>query len=62
MDTPRKRTYWGHQCRQLADGYRVLKSPLAEPFSAAAEHYQESEPSADPPNKPDRSSAHDATR
>jgi hypothetical protein len=47
----RERPHRGNHYRQLADGYRALKSPLAETFSAAAEHYQKSEPPAEPADK-----------
>jgi hypothetical protein len=49
----RERPHRGHHYRQLAEGYRVLKSPLAETFSAAAEHYQESDPPVESPDKLD---------
>jgi hypothetical protein len=32
----------------MAAGYQLLRSPLADSYSAAAEHYQESDPPIDP--------------
>jgi hypothetical protein len=41
-----KRTHRGVKYDALAEGYKILKSPLADSFSAAAEHYEK----ADAPN------------
>jgi hypothetical protein len=62
MRKPRDRTHRGDHYRQLAEGYRALKSPLAETFSAVAKHYQEADPSVRPPDKRDERLANDATR
>jgi hypothetical protein len=49
----RKRTERGEQYQAMAAGYRILRSPLADSYGAAAEHYRES----DPPLEPTGSSA-----
>lgn len=58
----RERTQRCDYYRQLAAGYRALRSPLAETFSAAAEHFQESDPPAQPADRLDRRLAHDTPR
>ena len=60
MSSSHKRMHRSHQYRQLAEGYRALKSPLAETFSAAAEHYLNSEQSIDWPDKLDEPPTHEA--
>ena len=37
---PLKRTKRGAKYETLAEGYRIMKSPLAETFDAAAEHFE----------------------
>jgi hypothetical protein len=44
MGKSRKRTKRGDQYQAMATGYRILRSPLADSYGAAAEHYQESDP------------------
>jgi hypothetical protein len=44
----RKHTKRGDHYRTMAEGYQILKSPLAEAYNAAAEHYQESDPPREP--------------
>jgi hypothetical protein len=41
MKAPRKRTPRGVKYDALAHGYRILKSPLAQSFEAAADHFEE---------------------
>jgi hypothetical protein len=52
MAKSRKRTKRGDHYQTMAAGYQILKSPLADSYSAAAEHYQESDPPVDPPHNP----------
>jgi hypothetical protein len=61
MSRLRERPHRGSHYRQLADGYRALKSPLAEAFSAAAEHYQKSELPAESADKRVERFARDAS-
>jgi hypothetical protein len=44
MKTPRKRTRRGIKFDALADGYKILNSPLAQTFRATAEHFDETDP------------------
>ena len=44
MKTRRKRTVRGTEYRALAEGYAILKSPVAESFGQAADHYDETDP------------------
>ena len=44
MKNPRKRTRRGIKFDTLADGYKILNSPLAQTFRAAAEHFDETDP------------------
>ena len=44
MKKPRKRTRRGIQFDALADGYKILNSPLAQTFRATAEHFDETDP------------------
>jgi hypothetical protein len=43
-----KRPRRGHRYRALAYGYKILKSPIADSFKAAAEHYDPSDHPLDP--------------
>jgi hypothetical protein len=43
-----KRPGRGHRYRALAYGYKILKSPVADSFKAAAEHYDQTDPPLDP--------------
>ena len=43
-----KRPRRGHRYRALAYGYKILKSPVADSFKAAAEHYDQTDPPLDP--------------
>jgi hypothetical protein len=47
MGKSRKHTKRGDHYLTMAAGYRVLKSPLADSYHAAAEHYRESDPPRD---------------
>ena len=47
----RKRTKRGDHYQAMAAGYQMLKSPLAGSYSAAAEHYRESDPPVDAPGE-----------
>jgi hypothetical protein len=63
MAKSRKRTKRGDHYQTMAAGYQILKSPLAESYSAAAEHYRESDPPLDPPHDPpDGSDTHAAPK
>ena len=44
MSKSRKRTRRGGHYRALAEGYEMLKSPLAGSFYRAAEHYDQTDP------------------
>jgi hypothetical protein len=44
MKKPRKRTRRGIKFDALADGYKILNSPLAQTFRATAEHFDETDP------------------
>ena len=44
----RKRTKRGDHYQTMAAGYQILRSPLADSYNAAAEHYRESDPPIDP--------------
>jgi hypothetical protein len=44
MSKSRKRTCRGAHYRALAEGYEMLKSPLAGSFYRAAEHYDQTDP------------------
>ena len=48
MDKSRKHTKRGNHYRTMAEGYQILKSPLADSYNAAAEHYREADPPFDP--------------
>jgi hypothetical protein len=49
MSKSRKRTRRGAHYRALAEGYEILKSPLAGSFYQAAEHYDQTDPPAAAP-------------
>jgi hypothetical protein len=44
MTKRRKRTKRGEQYLTIAAGYQLLRSPLADSYRAAAEHYRYSDP------------------
>ena len=44
MKKTRKHTERGGKFQAIAAGYQVLKSPLADLYGAAAEHYHENDP------------------
>jgi hypothetical protein len=48
MGRSRKHTIRGDHYQTMAAGYQILRSPLADSYSAAAEHYRESDPPLDP--------------
>jgi hypothetical protein len=49
----RKRTFRGLQYQKMAEGYKLLRSPVADSYHAAAEHYREVDPPIDPaPEEP----------
>jgi hypothetical protein len=52
MAKSRKRTKRGDHYQTMAAGYQILRSPLAGSYSAAAEHYRDSDPALDPPSDP----------
>jgi hypothetical protein len=39
----RRRTERGRKYKALAEGYRLLRSPIAASLEAAAEHYEEAD-------------------
>jgi hypothetical protein len=43
----RKHTKRADHYRTMAEGYEILRSPLADSYNAAAEHYRESDPPVD---------------
>jgi hypothetical protein len=43
MKKPRKRTRRGVKYEALAEGYKILNSPLAGTFEAASEHYEKTD-------------------
>lgn len=53
MQKPRKRTRLCFKYDALARGYKILKSPLAETFEAASEHFEEADLNGDENQKPD---------
>jgi hypothetical protein len=48
MGKPHKHTKRGNHYQTMAAGYQILRSPLAESYNAAAEHYRERDPPVDP--------------
>jgi hypothetical protein len=48
MRKPHKHTKRGDHYHTMAAGYRILRSPLADSYNAAAEHYRERDPPVDP--------------
>lgn len=48
MGKSRKHTRRGEQYQAMAAGYQLLKSPLADSYHAAAEHYRETDPPLEP--------------
>ncbi|HEY4404543.1 MAG TPA: hypothetical protein VGN55_07795 [Xanthobacteraceae bacterium] len=48
MGKSRKHTRRGDHYQAMAAGYQLLKSPLADSYNAAAEHYRETDPPSDP--------------
>ena len=54
MKKRRKRTVRGTEYRALAEGYAILKSPVAESFGQAADHYDETDPPAEAPTGTDK--------
>jgi hypothetical protein len=47
MGRSRKHTKRGDHYHTMAAGYQILRSPLADSYGAAAEHYRESDPPLD---------------
>ena len=45
MKKPHKRTSRGHRYSAMAHGAKIMGSPLAGSFEAAAEHYEQSDSS-----------------
>ncbi len=52
MGKSRKHTKRGDHYQAMAAGYQLLKSPLADSYHAAAEHYRESDPPLEPQRDP----------
>jgi hypothetical protein len=48
MGKPHKHTKRGNHYQTMAAGYQILRSPLADSYNAAAEHYRERDPPVDP--------------
>jgi hypothetical protein len=57
MGKSHKRTKRGDHYQTMAAGYRILKSPLADSYHAAAAHYRERDPPLDLPEGPDTPAA-----
>jgi hypothetical protein len=51
MGKSHKRTKRGDHYQAMAAGYQMLKSPLAGSYSAAAEHYRETDSPVDAPGE-----------
>jgi hypothetical protein len=51
MKKPRKRTQRGMKYEALAEGYKILKSPLAGTFEAASEHFEQRDENDGPGQK-----------
>ena len=49
MGKSRNHTKRGDHYQTMAAGYQILRSPLADSYNAAAEHYRETDPLIDPP-------------
>jgi hypothetical protein len=47
MKKPHKHTRRGFKYHTVAEGYKILKSPLADSYNAAAEHFSERDPAVD---------------
>ena len=58
MAKSHKRTYRELQYRKMAEGYHLLKSPVADSYNAAAEHYKETDAAIDPPSSRVEPTAH----
>jgi hypothetical protein len=43
MKKPRKRTHRGVKYDALAQGFKIMKSPLANSFGAASEHFEKTD-------------------
>jgi hypothetical protein len=52
MKSPRKRTHRGLHYRALAEGSKLMNSPVAGSFEAAAEHFDQSDPPLEAPDDP----------
>jgi len=48
MEKSRKHVKRSDHYRTMAEGYEILRSPLADSYNAAAEHYRKSDPPFDP--------------
>ena len=48
MGKSRKHFKRSDHYRTMAEGYGILRSPLAHSYKAAAEHYRKSDPALDP--------------
>lgn len=53
MKKTRKHTERGGKFQAIAAGYQALKSPLANLYGAAAEHYHENDPPVRRSDEPD---------
>jgi hypothetical protein len=62
MGKSHKRTKRGDHYQTMAAGYRILNSPLADSYRAAAAHYRESDPPLDPPDGSDAPAAREFER
>ena len=51
MKKTKKRTPRGEHYRTLAEGYKILKSPIAASLTAAAEHYDQRDQTHELQNK-----------
>jgi hypothetical protein len=53
MKKPRKRTHRGVKYDALAKGFKIMKSPLAESFEAASEHFEKTDQDGGEAQRPD---------
>ena len=53
MKHSRKRTRRGRKFDALAEGYKMLNSPLAQTYRATAEHFENTDPPDDGNGRPE---------
>jgi hypothetical protein len=60
MEKSHKHTKRSDHYRTMAQGFEILRSPLAQAYNAAAEHYRETDPPLDP--MPDEAATEESER